>query len=338
MRAALAEVLSRLFESVVARVLARAVRCSGRRAGVAIVYHAVADVPGDPAHEIVPAHGYRLFEAQLRHLAACYRVVPASELPAATAARRRGERFPVSVTFDDDLVCHRRIALPVLGQLGLPATFFLSGASLAAPHAFWWQRLQSGVDADLEVERLLPAQARSTLATHAAGGRAAIHELAAVIDSLPRDERDAVAERLRVELGVESSDGGLHADDVRALVAAGAEIGFHTLRHDRLPRLDDDALARAMTDGRDRLAQIAGRELRTIAYPHGDADRRVVGAARAAGYTTGFTTLPVPVLPGDDSLLLGRLEPSFVSAGRLALRLVVALMWRRPLSREERYA
>jgi peptidoglycan/xylan/chitin deacetylase (PgdA/CDA1 family) len=331
---ALREVSSRLLSRVVAPLLARAARCSGRRAGLALVYHGVAAAPGDRAREIVPAHGRDLFEAQARHLAACYRVVPAPELLPAAAARRRGERFPVSITFDDDLAAHHRVALPVLRRLGLPATFFLSGASLLAPHAFWWQRLQAGVDADVPVVDLLPSEARSTLAPD----RASIHELAAVIDDLPRDEREALAERLRVELGEEPSDLSLDEDGVRALVAAGAEIGFHTLRHDHLPRLDDDELVRAMTEGRDRLAQIAGRRLLTIAYPHGDADRRVVAAARAAGYTTGFTTLPVPVLPGDDRLLLGRIEPSFVSAGRFALRLVIALLRRRSISPQERYA
>jgi peptidoglycan/xylan/chitin deacetylase (PgdA/CDA1 family) len=329
--AILHDVLERLFLTAVAPVLAWAVRWSGRRAGVAVAYHGIDELTGDPARELVPPHGRHLFEAQLRHLATCYRVVPASELLSATAARRRGERFPVSITFDDDLASHRRLAMPVLRRLGVPATFFLSGA----PHAFWWENLQSGVDARLPVAALLPAGVRSTLA---AGGAPTIHDIATFIDRLPPDERDAIAERLRDELGADAGDAGLREDDVAALAAGGFEIGFHTLRHDRLPRLDEDALARAMTDGCDRLAEIADHVLRTIAYPHGDADDRVVAAARAAGYTTGFTTLPVPVLPGDDRLLLGRLEPSFVSAGRFAVRLVLTLMRRRSTSPRERRA
>jgi peptidoglycan/xylan/chitin deacetylase (PgdA/CDA1 family) len=305
------EILPSLFRVAVAPLLARVVRLSGRRVGVALVYHGLDEVAGDPARELVPAHGRRVFEAQMRHLAACYDVVPAAELPAAIAARRRGRRFPVAVTFDDDLASHRRVAMPVLSRLKLPATFFLSGAA----HAFWWERLQSAVDAGMPVAALLPVPA----------GGAGIHELATAIGALPADERDAVAERLPA-----ASERGLAEEDVSELTAAGFEIGWHTLRHDYLPSLGDAELARAMVDGRHRLEAIAGRSVRAIAYPHGAADRRVAAAARAAGYTTGFTTLPVAALPGDDPLLLGRLEPSFASAGRFALRLLLTVMRRRP--------
>lgn len=321
MAAILHAAAERLFLAVVARVLAWAARWSRRRAGVAVVYHGVAERTGDPAREMVPPHGRRLFEAQARHLAACYRVVPAGDLPSAVAARRRGERFPVSITFDDDLRSHLQLAVPVLQRLGVPATFFLSGASLGGPRAFWWERLQAAVDANLPVAALLPAGL-------APGDRTSIHELGTAIDRLPPDERDAVAERLRSALGADPSDSGLRASDVAALAAGGFEVGFHTLRHDRLPRLDDAALVRALDDGRTALAAIVGRELRTIAYPYGDADGRVAAAARAANYTTGFTTLPVAVRPGDDRLLLGRVEPSFRSAGRFALRLLVTLLRR----------
>jgi peptidoglycan/xylan/chitin deacetylase (PgdA/CDA1 family) len=331
-RAVLREILPWLFRLAVAPVLARAVRWSGRRAGVALVYHRLDEASGDLRRELVPAHGRRLFEAQMRHLAFYYDVVPASELPAATAGRRRGERFPVTITFDDDLASHRSVAMPALRRLKLPATFFLSGAGLSEPHSFWWERLQSAVDAGLPVATLLPAPAAT-----AAGG-AGIHELATAIGTLPPEERDAVAERLCAWAGSGPSEIGLAEEDVRELAAAGFEIGSHTLRHDYLPRLDDATLARAMIDGRDRLARIAGHQLHAIAYPHGGADRRVAAAARAAGYTTGFTTLPVAVLQGDDPLLLGRLQPSFASAGRFALRLILCLMRRRSASAEALHA
>jgi len=301
-----------------ASVLARLARCSGRQAGAALVYHRLAADPGDTGRAIVPAHGRGVFEAQARHLAACYDVIPASELVGAVRARRRGQRFPVSITFDDDLQSHRHIALPVLQRHGLTATFFVSGASLWEPHAFWWERLQYAVDAQIPFANLVP----DGVAAHSIGA------VATAIRDLPADQRDAVAARLRARLGPDPADAGLREEDVRALAGAGCEIGMHTLRHDYLPRLDDAALARAMTEGRERLAAVASRPLRIIAYPHGAADARVAAAARVAGYCTGFTTRPTAVFADDDPLLLGRLEPSFRSAGRFAVRLVLTLIGR----------
>jgi peptidoglycan/xylan/chitin deacetylase (PgdA/CDA1 family) len=76
-------------------------------------------------------------------------------------------------------------------------------------------------------------------------------------------------------------------DGLRALAAAGWEIGSHTCTHPRLTSLDDAALARELTASRERCAQELGRPCRSIAYPYGDVDARVAAAAAAAGYEAG---------------------------------------------------
>ena len=58
----------------------------------------------------------------------------------------------MAITFDDDLPEHVRDALPALRAADLPATFFLNGASLHSPHAFWWEELQQAVDGKLLTE------------------------------------------------------------------------------------------------------------------------------------------------------------------------------------------
>lgn len=296
-----------------AGALALAARLSARRAGLVLVYHALAERGGDPGHELVPPHGLALFEAQLRHLRARYRLVPAKDILAAAAARRRGQRFPVAITFDDDLASHVRLAGPVLQRAGAPATFFLCGASLERPFSFWWERLQRAVDRGLDP----PLEGTG------------VHQLAERIEAMGPQERDAVATQLAAELGPDPEDAGLRASDVRALVAAGFDVGFHTLRHDRLVTLPDDDLARAMTEGRAALEATLGRPLSLIAYPHGKADHRVARAARNAGFQLGFTGVPEPVVPGGDPLLFGRVVPAHGSVGALAVQLVRTLLGRR---------
>jgi peptidoglycan/xylan/chitin deacetylase (PgdA/CDA1 family) len=285
-----------------ATLLAYGFRLSGRRRGLALVYHALAEQQGDPARELVPAHAVALFEAQVRHLEARYRVVPAHDLLPAVAARRRGGRLPVSITFDDDLASHLEHAAPALERLGLPATFFLTGASLDAPFAFWWQRLQAAADRGLDI------------------GATGIHERAAAIEAMPFEERARVAEALPADLG----EHALNREGVRTLAGSGFEIGFHTLRHDRLPDLDDAALDRALRDGRAELEAVAG-PVTTIAYPHGKADARVARAARTAGFDVGFTGRYEPATDGTDPYLVGRVEPSFGTVADFAVQLAGAL-------------
>ena len=284
-----------------ARVAEIACRWSAARCGLAIVYHRVGEPPGDPETELVPALSSTLFVEQVHHLRARYRVVSASALPGCVAARRRGQRFPVAITFDDDLRCHRDIAMPVLRAAGVPATFFLTGATLRGAQRFWWERLQHAVDAGLPLDQ---AELQA-----AAGASNNIHAAASRIQSMSPADRDAVTAALGRCCGPDPSDGGLRADDVRALAEAGFEIGFHTLRHDALPTLDDAALELAMTAGLAELAAAAGSTPTVIAYPHGQTDDRVPAAARRAGYSSGYTTSGAVVRPGDDPYLIGRQLP-----------------------------
>jgi peptidoglycan/xylan/chitin deacetylase (PgdA/CDA1 family) len=306
--------------TITARLAVACLRASSRRAGVIVVYHAVGDPVRDPERELVPTLDIRLFEAQLRHLLRTYDVVPASQVLAAAAGRRRGRRFPAAVTFDDDLQSHVTVAMPLLRRLGVPAAFFLCGASLVKPFTFWWQDLQTAFDRGLDLATALPTAVRSGPV-----GGAEIHRVASEVEALPPDERAVAAARLAELVGPHCARPALAAEDVRRLAQAGFEVGFHTVRHDRLPELDNEALERAMNHGREELSRASGGPIEMIAYPHGRADRRVAEAARSAGFTRGFTTRPRAAEASGDPLLTGRVDASAMSVGRFALAITRTL-------------
>ena len=296
-------------------------RLSARRVGLGLVYHRIGDPPGDPDRELVPARGTAQFERELRHLKKRYRVVPASRLLEAAAARRRGERFPVSITFDDDLSSHVEVAMPILERHGLPATFFVCGASLNGPFTFWWESLQAAFDNGKAEE----AWAVVTTATSAGATRPPdIHAIARRIEDMSPDERDAVSARLR-ELVGQDDRSGLRAEQLRELASHGFEIGFHTRRHDNLPLLGDEELSSAMTEGRDEVARVIGEEMTLISYPHGRGDARVAEAARAAGYRLGFIAGSEAAAPATNPFLIGRTGPTIRSPSRAALQLALTL-------------
>jgi peptidoglycan/xylan/chitin deacetylase (PgdA/CDA1 family) len=300
-----------------ADVVERLARLTGRQVGLALMYHGIGE-RGDPERELVPAFDARLFADQLRHLGRRYRLVRASELQQAARSRRRGERFPVAVTFDDDDRSHVATALPLLKTAGAPATFFLSGASLDRPHRFWFERLGPAL-----AER--PDEVRGLLGEPLARA-ASIHELSEGVQRLPEAERDAFSDGLEALAGPDPPDQGLRAEHVRELAEAGCEIGFHTLRHHGLPSLEDASLQRELREGRERLAEAAGHDAGVLAYPHGLVDERVAAAAREAAFACAFTTVPEAVRPDSDPLLLGRLVPSSSSLGHFALQLARRLI------------
>lgn len=323
-----------------AAVIALIRRWSGVRRATALVFHRVEQVSGHPAHELVPAVAAEDFATQVAHLARHYRLVPASQLREAMLARSRGEALPVAITFDDDLVCHRTVAMPILRAAGAPATFFLCGRSLNTPHRFWWERLQAAADRGLLSDAALPGVSAATVAS------ASVHEIALSVERMDPPQRDALSAALAATLGPDPPDAGMRAGDVEALARGGFEIGFHTRDHHPLPTLDDAALTAAVSDGRRDLEALAAQPLQAIAYPHGAFDERTSPVVRAAGYTTGFTTGGKAIDPATDSALIGRLEASTPSLGLFALRVALAptridgraMRWRHRLVRLARRA
>jgi hypothetical protein len=154
----------------------------------------------------------------------------------------------------------------------------------------------------------------------------------ASIERLSREEREDISERLAVLAGPDPPDAGLRKKAVRELADAGCDVGFHTLNHDRLVDLGDADLRAALTDGRDSLADAAGRTIEMISYPHGAANIRVAEAVTQAGYRVGFTVTSEAVREPIDHRLVPRIAPSARSAGHVAVQLSLAL-----LARSKRY-
>ncbi len=317
---------SRVLGPPTAGLAERLRRSSDRRLGVALVFHAVGESRDDPRRDLVQSVSASLFESQVRYLKSRYRLVAASELIEATATRRRGERFPVALTFDDDLPCHVAIAGPILRHHGVPATFFLCGAGLAGPHRFWWERLQELFDAGrLTTAVLAQVGLRDLVGSSSRKPLTRLDRVAGAVEAMAPDDRRTLARRLESLLGPDPSDSGLRAPQVRELAAQGFEVGFHTRRHDPLPQLTQPSLDKALREGRADLGEHLGYEPTVLSYPHCRANERVARAAREAGYAYAFTGGAKPVTPATNPMLMPRLLPASRSTGHLATQVAAAL-------------
>lgn len=295
--------------AALAGALAWRTRISAECVGIVILYHRVAGTPGDPESELLPAVARAALERELAFVRRRYRVVPARDVVDAARARRRGQRVPLAITFDDDERSHVELAAPCLRSAGLPATFFLTGAGVDGVHVFWWHNLQQLWDMG-RVQDVLPDFGSAAADVHSVAYR--------LIASAPEARAAAVAELGRA-IAPDPQHACLDADTIHEL--SDFDIGWHTRSHDPLTTLDPTDLATALTDGRDRLERIIGRTIDLVAYPHGAADPHVRAAAEAAGFRLGFTSRPGKVGDASDPLRLPRVEPGVAPPGRFALAL-----------------
>ena len=243
------------------------------------------------------------------------------------------ERPLLAVTFDDGQLDNRTRALPVLAKHGIRASFFIVSSAAENGASLWHDRiafaLPRAAARDSGAARALLAE----LAPDAERSDAArILELAKA--RLPSaDDRERWIARLEACAGGPwrpAWDGMLRWDDLRAMHAAGHEIGSHSHSHPLLPTCSDAELERELALSKTGLERAVGTSVTSFCYPNGDSDARVEAAARRAGYLRAVTTRHGWNARGAGSYALARCDLTYVhcvdrrgrfSPARLALRL-----------------
>jgi peptidoglycan/xylan/chitin deacetylase (PgdA/CDA1 family) len=90
-------------------------------------------------------------------------------------------------------------------------------------------------------------------------------------------------------------------------LAAGMEVGSHSLSHPRLHELPQDVAQREIAESRAALHNLLGVPIEHFAYPFGAFNADTVAWVRRAGYSSAVTVLPRIAHTSDDPLRLPRI-------------------------------
>lgn len=110
-------------------------------------------------------------------------------------------------------------------------------------------------------------------------------------------------------------------DELKALRAAGTEIGSHTLHHRALPDLPAGERLRDLAMSKEGLEWRLDAPVRFLAYPFGSYDADTIAALKAAGYRAAASTRLGLNNPGDDLYALKRINIPRSRWGMLEFRL-----------------
>ncbi|HEY8202702.1 MAG TPA: polysaccharide deacetylase family protein [Actinomycetota bacterium] len=258
-----------------------------------VAWHAVDRTWGYPCR---PGAGVRGLARQLRRLDGVANVVP---LEPALDALRSGRPLPtraVALTFDDGYRDNLTLAVPILEELGLPATFFLVPAILTGELRPWWEVLGWAFARATERSvrwdgRLLPTGGRR--GRHSVGWAT---ERLKTLDRAERERRVAeLADLLQPQGRLEERPMFLDWTGARDLVRRGFSIGSHTMRHAILSRETAELQAEELAASRRLLEAELDVPVRLLAYPNGrcaDYDVTTIRAAERAGYRYALTMRP----------------------------------------------
>lgn len=222
-------------------------------------------------------------------------LLPHFEVNPVTAAVRRlrsdqPQKPVLAISFDDGQWDNLAYAAPVLGTLGVAATFYVPtdyiGTSTLLWHdmaAFAWQR--AALPARRDILRTVGLDARI-------GESSSVSAFLEALKTLAPEVRESTVARLAATSGSNAFEWARLMDwkEIAELQQMGHEIGSHSCSHALLPQLDLDGQRKEMEVSMRAIAQAIGERPVSMCYPNGSYDARSIEVAAAVGYENAVTT------------------------------------------------
>jgi peptidoglycan/xylan/chitin deacetylase (PgdA/CDA1 family) len=186
------------------------------------------------------------------------------------------------LTFDDGYRDNFDVAVPILCERDIPATFFIPSAFLEAPKLPWWDHIayvikQTGVRR-FALERspgdgIPPLMVDLETMSQSAVIMTIVR---AFLDDTIADEGwflEQLNERAQVDVDRDALGRALFMtwDQARAILASstGLTVGSHTHSHRKLAKLGSDVQRRELNESKRLLEAHLRREVAALAYPYG---------------------------------------------------------------------
>ncbi len=281
-------------------------------------FHGVTDAAPDYFSR---GHALAHVRDQLGYLKRHLRLASLEEIAGAVS---RGESPPAAtfaVTFDDGFVNNVTLAMPMLRELDIPATFFMPSGLVGSSRDLWVAALRELVrgwrKATIpEAPGLWP----DLPATDEARRYAAYFTMKEILKT--RDgRRQEILDRLAREAGgyvrPPEADRVAGLDLMRRMIERPFTVGAHSRTHPILSALDPEKARAEIEGSRQDLERMLGEPVLDFAYPNGrypDFNDTTCRLVTEAGYRCALTTEPGTVRRGDDRLALRRCLPGNVPA------------------------
>jgi len=311
--------------------------------GIILLYHRVAEGTRDPQLLCVSPEN---FAAQMQVLRSAYRPGSLRALSEAGWLNPWPSRTAV-VTFDDGYADNLLNAKPILQRYDIPATVFVASGFVGTRQVPYWDELAhlllrspslpSRLDLALKggltswdftceppVESSWTVLQGSTLAR-----QNAYMVLCAHLRLSPPSEREHLMTELRNwsgDIGTKTApDRFMTPGELRQLTGDGLiEIGAHTMTHPNLALLPESEQRLEIARGRARLEEMAGRPVRSFAYPYGCRDNytsSTIGIVKKEGFACACSNFGGAVWFGSDRYQLPRVLVRNWSADEFASKI-----------------
>ena len=239
----------------------------GRRARLQIlIYHQVHQAPDPLRPEVLDA---KMFDWQMSLLAHHFTVLPLEE----AIQRLRDGTLPARaacITFDDGYRDNIEVALPILLQYSLPATFFIATGFLNGGIMWHDSVIEAVRSYKGDLLDLSDSLGQRFLTETIYEKRRTIRRLVQLLKGFAPDVRDKEVDHIvKICSGSIPQNLMMTTNQVQQLLVNGMAVGCHTSKHPVFTTVSNETVQQEIRDGRAELEKITGQPVKLFAYPNG---------------------------------------------------------------------
>ena len=288
-----------------------------------LMYHSVMADPAEQADLLGGiVHSEAEFRAQMQILSREYRPVSLDRLMDLLKAGEEIPKRSVVVTFDDGYTDNCEVAMPILNELGIPATFYITVDCVEQRKLPWPSRLRfafrktklTGWNDGHGKPWSMP-----DFDTRERAFIAACDECCQLSGQPQEDFVLGVEQQLHVSAPSYAGSLMMNFNQLRNLVEHGHIVGSHTMTHPNMAYITEDEAMLELSRSKERLEGQLNTAVRHFSYPcpamtpHWN--ERTVAQTRSVGYDSAVTTNGGVIHNGDNPLALKRIRPTKTAEG-----------------------
>jgi peptidoglycan/xylan/chitin deacetylase (PgdA/CDA1 family) len=237
---------------------------------ITLIYHRVATLQSDPEMLAVSPENFR---DQMRYLKDTVQLVRFEENWGNVS------KPAVAVTFDDGYDDNVQEALPILAEVGVPATFFVTTGMIGSMNEFWWHELERIILGNQPLPSSFTLDDTScgkNWYTGDIGARREFYQgLVLLMNDAAAEQRNVWLAQLRHwartdEYPASTTHRVMTIDELRLLSQSKlATIGAHSVSHTRLSCISTADQRKEIVASKKQLEAWLGQDVTTFSYPFG---------------------------------------------------------------------
>ena len=263
----------------------------------------------DEADPMWPPMKPSLFSKIISYLTRHYAIVPLEHWlddPGSFQTKRK----TATVLFDDGYKDNMEIAVPILDKYKCPASFYIV-TDCIDKNIPTWTYIIDNIFLKTKKQMIelsydfVPEKFRSFQLQVNDQPNPVIKEVKPWLKKLPNKQRLLIIQAILSQCDDEPVPGNkmMNWDDIRRLDSKGYIIGSHSHTHPMLASLQNESeISEELGISAQRIQQEIGKFPRTISYPIGSFDERVIHLSEKAGYQYGLAVKQQFFNPGKDGL------------------------------------